>query len=108
MLCASDSTRHKTLLNFLGGAIKESLGMNTLGITRLGAVALLFCAQITSAATITFTHDATIGIGDFSNDGRDIIVTNCTLTVDGQHGFRSLQVLGGAVLTHSAMTNGAG
>ena len=33
------------------------------------------------------------------NDGLDIAVTNCTLTVDGQHTFASVQVLNGGNLT---------
>lgn len=59
-----------------------------------------------SASAITFTSDTYIGPTDFSSDGQDIIVTNCTLTIDGAHGFNSLQLLDGGVLTHSAFTNG--
>lgn len=60
---------------------------------------------VTASAT-TFTTDTYIGPNDSSSDGQDIIVTNCTLTVDGAHGFNSLQILNGGVLTHSAFTNG--
>jgi hypothetical protein len=80
--------------------------MNTLGTSRLGAIALLFCAQITSAVAVTFVHDSFISFADSSYDGQDIVVTNCTLTVDGQHTFNSVQLLNGAVLTHSPFPYG--
>src|SRR6185437_7816474 len=100
------STGHKTLFKKCDCAITKSLGMKTHGITRLGAIALLCCAQLTGAMAVTFTHDAFISFGDLSNEGQDIIVTNCTLTVDGPHGFNSLQLLNGAVLTHSPLPYG--
>jgi hypothetical protein len=80
--------------------------MNTLGLTRLGVVALLCWGHIASATTVTFTNDTYIGATDLSSEGRDIIVTNCTLTVDGPHTFNSLQLLNSGVLTHSPFTNG--
>jgi hypothetical protein len=80
--------------------------MKTLGVTRLGAFAVLFCAQLTSALAITFTHDAFISFADLSKDGQDIAVSNCTLTVDGPHTFTTLQVLNGGVLTHSPFPYG--
>ena len=80
--------------------------MKTRGIPRLGAVALVSCAQILSATAVTFTQDTFISFGDFSHEGQDVVVTNCTLTVDGPHIFRSLEVQNGAVLTHSPNTNG--
>src|SRR5262249_6086294 len=36
----------------------------------------------------------------------DIVVTNATLTVDGDHAFASVHLLNGARLTHSLATNG--
>ncbi|HEX4263718.1 MAG TPA: hypothetical protein VH597_05210 [Verrucomicrobiae bacterium] len=80
--------------------------MKTLRATRLGAIALLFCAQITSAMAVTFLHDNFISFADHSYDGQDIVVTNCTLTVDGTHTFNSVQLLNGSVLTHSAFPYG--
>ena len=90
----------------LGGAITKSIGMKTHGLSQFGAIALLFCAQISSALAVTFTHDAFISFADQTHDGQDIVVTNCTLTVDGSHAFNSLQVLNGGVLTHSPFTYG--
>lgn len=80
--------------------------MNTLAHPRLGAIALLFCAHITSALAVTFSHDVFISFADPSYDGEDIVVTNCVLTVDGTHAFNSLQLLNGAVLTHSPFPYG--
>ncbi|HEY2082853.1 MAG TPA: hypothetical protein VGI88_08705, partial [Verrucomicrobiae bacterium] len=80
--------------------------MNTLGTSRLGAIALLFCAQITSAVAVTFIHDSFISFADSSFDDQDIVVTNCTLTVDGPHAFNSVQLLNGGVLTHSPFPYG--
>jgi hypothetical protein len=37
-------------------------------------------------------------------DGLNIVISNCTLTVDGLHSFASLQVLDGGNLTHSFLT----
>lgn len=69
------------------------------------AVSLLLLNAINASAA-TFFGDAFIGATDTSYDGDDIIVTNCTLTVDGVHGFNSLQILNGGVLTHSPNTYG--
>jgi hypothetical protein len=80
--------------------------MKTLGITQLGAIGLLVWAQATSATAVTFQHDNFISFADHSYDGQDIVVTNCTLTVDGTHTFNSVQLLSGAVLTHSAFPYG--
>lgn len=74
--------------------------MKTHGVSRFGAIALLICAQATSAVAVTFTHDSFISFADLSDDGQDIVVTNCTLTVDGVHAFNSLKILNGAKLTH--------
>ena len=64
-----------------------------------------FLLSVAASAT-TFQTDTFITATDFSNDGQDIIVTNCTLTIDGSHVFNSLQVLNGAVVTHSPDTYG--
>ena len=80
--------------------------MKTHEIPRFGAIAWLFCASIASAMAVTFTQDTSIAFSDLSYDGADIVITNCTLTVDGSHVFHSLQVQNAGVLTHSANTNG--
>src|SRR6266478_2098070 len=70
-------------------------------------LSMIVLAMATLAArAATFTNDTAIGITNANYDGQDIIVTNCTLTVDGNHTFANVQLLNGAVLTHSFSTNG--
>jgi hypothetical protein len=70
----------------------------------LTATAILACCLTTSA--VTFTTDTAISFSNTNYDGLDIVITNCTLTVDGAHDFASLQVLNGGKLTHSFAPNG--
>ena len=79
--------------------------MKTLEAIRCGTIALLLCVQ-SSAMAVTFTHDSFISFADPSYDGQDIVVTNCTLTVDGAHTFNSVQLVNGGVLTHSPFPYG--
>jgi hypothetical protein len=107
LMCVCRHTPETASIQFEAGLKGFHLEMKTLGIIRLGAFAFLFSAQINSASAVTFIHDSFISIADFSDDGQDIVVTNCTLTVDGAHAFNSVQVLNGAVLTHSPFPYGA-
>jgi hypothetical protein len=61
---------------------------------------------VSPAAAVTFTNDAVISFNNTNYDSLDIVVTNCTLTVDGTHSFASLQVLNGANLTHTSAGDG--
>ena len=63
---------------------------------------LSFAAQ----ANITLTTNTFIVAGDTSLDHADIVVTGCTLTLDGAHTFTSLTLNNSAVLTHTSF--GAG
>ncbi|MCX6926728.1 MAG: hypothetical protein NT154_26520 [Verrucomicrobia bacterium] len=56
---------------------------------------------------VTFTNDTAIRLNDTRYDGLDIVVSNCTLTVDGAHSFASLQVLNGGNLTHTYAPGGS-
>jgi len=59
------------------------------------------------ADTCSFTTDTTINDGDATCDGQNVVVNGCTLTVNGQHAFHSLQVVNNGTVTHSpAFTNG--
>jgi hypothetical protein len=69
-----------------------------------GFLALTF-VQLPAFAT-TFTNGTIISVGNTNYDGTDIVVSNCTVTVDGTHAFSSLLVAGGGVLTHSYSPNG--
>ena len=66
-------------------------------------VMALACAR--SLAT-TFTNDTTIGVSNTNYDGSAIVVTNCTVKVDGPHAFASVLVAAGGVLTHSFSPGG--
>src|SRR5438067_7428342 len=50
-------------------------------------VALALCATPFAARPIVFTSDATLSPSNTNYDGLDVIVSNCTLTVDGPHTF---------------------
>ena len=67
-------------------------------------VAVLFYGC--TAWAVTFTNDTAIGFNNTNYDGLDIVVTNCTLTVDGMHAFASLQVLNAGNLTHTYAPGG--
>jgi hypothetical protein len=71
----------------------------------LPVTALLLLHGFTVAA-VTFTTDTLIGVGNNAYDGMSIVISNCTLTVEGIHAFASLQVLDGGNLTHLFLTNG--
>jgi protocatechuate 3,4-dioxygenase beta subunit len=49
----------------------------------------------------------TISAGDSAFEGRSVIVSGGTLTIDGSHSFRDLVVLDGAIVTHREATPGA-
>ncbi len=53
-------------------------------------------------ADTVFTFDTEIASGDTSFDGQDICIVGVTLTIDGTHQFNSVQLVEGAVLTHTA------
>jgi hypothetical protein len=55
-------------------------------------------------ATTIFTINTVIHEGDTTYDGQDIAVDGATVTIDGPHSFNSVQLVNGAVLTHSANT----
>jgi hypothetical protein len=64
----------------------------------LAAIALPFF----SAAAVTFTNDTVISPFTTNYEGAAVVVDHCTITIDGQHSFSSLQLLNHAVVTHSA------
>lgn len=53
------------------------------------------------AQVVTFTNHLTLGPRDTNYDGLSLVITNCTVTVDGPHRFASLIVQAGGVLTHT-------
>src|SRR6266403_498864 len=72
---------------------------------KLGAALLLLGQLITSSAAV-FTSDTLLNASNTNYDGQSIVLSNCTVTIDGPHAFASLQVGAGGVLTHSFSANG--
>ena len=48
-----------------------------------------------------FTEDSRIESEDRRFAGQDVIIDGCTLTIDGEHTFNSLQIVHGGAITHS-------
>jgi len=70
------------------------------------AAGVIALACIPAVATTTFSNNFYIGVTNTNFDGMDIVVTNCTLTVDGSHTFSSMHVAAAGVLTHSQAQSG--
>src|ERR1035437_10903604 len=68
----------------------------------LAAITAALALLTTAAHAAVFTTNASIAIGVTTYDGQDIVVSNCTLTVDGPHPFTSLLVTSNGVVTHTA------
>src|ERR1035437_10475944 len=66
------------------------------------ATALAVAFQTATALAVVITTNTTIAIGVTTYDGQDIVVSNCTLTVNGPHPFTSLLVASNGVVTHTA------
>src|ERR1035438_4727774 len=62
---------------------------------------VLLQAATSGAETVTISTSTLIDVGNTAYEGKDIIVTGCTLTVNGAHAFNSLQVTDTALVTHS-------
>jgi hypothetical protein len=66
----------------------------------------LFQASLTYVVADTiFTAGTTITEANTAFDGQDIAIVGATVAIDGPHNFRSVHLVGGAVLTHSANTS---
>ena len=65
-------------------------------------IALTLAMPLAGGKAATFTSNAIITNGDTTYDGQPMVVSNCTLTVNGPHSFASLLLTSNAVLTHSA------
>lgn len=78
----------------------RALALRVLGLA-------LLAAQVAIAPAALFTDDTVIPVGDTTYDGQDVVVGNCTVTVDGPHTFANVLVTAGGMLTHSAAPSGA-
>jgi hypothetical protein len=66
----------------------------------------MFVLLTGAARADIFATNAAIGALDTNYEGADIVISNCTVTVDGAHSFASLLITNGGVLTHSFFSNG--
>ncbi len=71
------------------------------------ATLLLFLLTIGQLSAVVFTTSTNISPADMSFDGADVVVSNCTVTVDGAHSFNSVLVTNGGVLTHTFFPSGS-
>ena len=90
--------------------VTELLGLNLMK-PRLSRLCLAVCLttpvlSIFAAKAVTFTNDTTIAFGNSNYENAEIVVSNCTLTVDGTHAFAGISVRDGGVLTHSFAESG--
>src|SRR5579863_1494035 len=67
---------------------------------------LLFTAHAWSVTVLT--NNTAINPLNFSFDGSDLVVSNCTVTLDGPHSFNSLLIAQGGILAHSYLPSGNG
>src|SRR5688572_28468242 len=74
----------------------------------LALAAIAAFAPVSQSATLVFTTNSVISSVDTNYDGLDIVVTNCTVTIDGTHAFASLQIRNGGIVTHSVATGHTG
>ncbi len=79
--------------------------MKSLCLPALFAVLLVSTTPSALRAAV-FTSNALIQTNDLTYEGQDIVVNNCTLTINGAHAFNSLTVTNGGVVTHPAAPNG--
>ena len=54
---------------------------------------------------VLFSSSVTIAASNASYDGKALIVDGTTATIDGTHAFDSVEVVGGATITHDATTS---
>src|SRR5438105_2815967 len=76
------------------------------GHHRLIVYSLALILSIIQARAVTFTSDTLIRFNNSNYDGADIVITNCTVTIDGRHSFNSVRIQYGGILTHSNALNG--
>lgn len=71
---------------------------------KLGCLLISCIANLLAVNTvysIEITQPVTISATNASYDNQDLVINGSTLTIDGSHQFNSVQLINGAVLTHS-------
>jgi hypothetical protein len=94
-------------LNRVASKTKSVTNYNNMNANKaLIALTAALVLHTTSALAVVFTSNTTIAIGVTTYDGQDIVVSNCTLTVNGPHSFASLLVTSNGLVTHSPAPTG--
>ncbi|MBI5387023.1 MAG: hypothetical protein HZA90_20305 [Verrucomicrobia bacterium] len=75
---------------------------------RLFLPALALTLPLAGASAVTITTNTALSPGDTNYEGAALIVSTCTLAVNGAHSFASLLLIDSAVLTHSPALGGHG
>jgi hypothetical protein len=70
------------------------------------AILVLATVGLPRASGMVFTENTVIGPQNTNYDGQDIVILDCTVTVDGPHTFSSLVLAANGVLTHSFSATG--
>src|SRR5208282_4835815 len=73
---------------------------------RLAVAVVCIAAGVFTTAAVTFTTNTNIAYNNTNFDGLPVVITNCTVTVDGPHVFADVHILYGGVLTHSSTPGG--
>src|SRR5580698_3106943 len=70
-------------------------------LCRLSIILIVYVTMALAlrASAEVFTEDTEIGPLDTNYDGQDIVILDCTVTVDGPHKFSSLVLAANAILT---------
>jgi len=64
-----------------------------------GSSLLCTLTPLSAGATVTFTNNTYIDVTNTTYDAQDIVVSGCTVTVNGTHGFNSAQLTNAAMLS---------
>src|ERR1017187_5296254 len=84
----------------------KNLEIKTMKIKSSTAIIAALAFSTTAAFATVFITDTIIAVSNPLYDDQPIVVSNCTLTVNGPHSFASLQVISNGVVTHTAAPNG--
>ena len=77
---------------------------NQKSITLLALVFSLFLAV--QGRAVVISGNTNIGPVNTNYDGQDIVISNCTVTIDGPHNFSSVTITSNGVLTHTFSPGG--
>ena len=86
--------------------LRGASSRKTAQFCRLSLILIVLITIALQASAEVFTENTVIGPLDTNYDGQDIVILDCTVTVDGPHTFSSLVLAANGVLTHSVSTNG--